>query len=57
MCFGFLDCSTDLNGKGGTHPDHIDTDKDVDWIVMWNALKHAHIWIKAGLPRDLLGQR
>lgn len=40
-----------------THSDNIDADEDVDWIVVWNALEHAHVRIKSCLSRDLLRQR
>lgn len=38
------------------HPDHINTDQNIDWIIMWNVLEHAHIWVKPGLSGDLLRQ-
>lgn len=46
--------SIDLNREAVTYPDHIDTNEDIDWIVMRNALEHAHVRIKSCLSCDLL---
>lgn len=53
----FCNCRIDSNEEEVTHPDHINADKDVDWIVVWDALEHAHIRIEPGLSRDFLRQR
>ena len=38
------------------HPDDIDPDKDVDWIVVWDVLKHAHAWVEAWLSAEVFGE-
>lgn len=32
-----------------THPDHVDANEDIDGIIVWDALKHAHVGIIAWL--------
>lgn len=51
------DCGTHLDIKQVTHPDHVDTNEDVDWIVVGNALEHSHVRIKPCFSCDLFRQR
>lgn len=40
-----------------TYPDHIDSDEDVNGVVVWDVLEHAHVGIKAHFSGHLIKYR
>ena len=56
LCVSCIVGTVSMCSECVAHPDDIDPDEDVDWVVVRDVLEHAHAGVEACLSADVVGQ-